>query len=136
MIASPRYLELCRELHTAGWRPQFEAGMRVGRGYADLGYEEFLLLPNGKLVSLVNGSSSELPQTHIAHFFSIPDAAALVQEIRRRGFNVTSIEFAEQREFRIRAERSGSVHAASARVFEEALAKVLLGVLTAEGVKC
>jgi hypothetical protein len=129
MIASTRYLQLCRELKAAGWSPEFEPGTRLCRGYADLGFEEFLLLPNNRLVSLVNGSASKFPEAHRAHFYAIPSADALVHEIRRRGFDITSIDFADQRSFRIRAERSGLAVGAESRSFEEALAQTLLAVL-------
>ncbi len=136
MISSTRFLALCHELKRAGWNPGIEPGMRVSRGYADLGYEEFLVLPNGKLLSLLGGSTSEFPEAHRGHFCVVPSVDVIVAEVRRRGFDISSVTFADQRIFQLRAEGAGRVAAAEAASIEEAFAKLFLSVMTNAGVKC
>ena len=63
---------LCNELRIWGLEPRFEPGDVVARGFADLVFEEFQVLPSASLLSLTAGTVSKLPADHQGHFFWIP----------------------------------------------------------------
>ena len=77
MWASRELLSLYQTLHRAGFRPPLREGRRVARGFADVGFEEFWILPARKLVSIVNGVASELQSEHERFFFAVPGADEL-----------------------------------------------------------
>jgi hypothetical protein len=76
--SSSKVLELSSYLKKISVEPLFEAGETVGRGFADIGYEEFLVLPNKRLLSLYAGTLSALEISHAHHFFVIPDEQQLL----------------------------------------------------------
>jgi hypothetical protein len=63
---------LCDELRMWGLEPRFEPGDVIARGFADLGFEEFQVLPGSQMLSLTAGSLSRIPDDHKGHFFWIP----------------------------------------------------------------
>ncbi len=96
LTLTPELLAKHEALKHLGVEPVFSSGEKIARGFADLGYEEFVILPQGKLLSLVRGTVSELPQEHRHHFFSVMDVDQLrglldglgwdILEIQPRGF--------------------------------------------------
>ncbi len=76
---------LCDELRVWGLEPRFEPGDVVARGFADLGFEEFQVLPGPTLLSLTAGSMSSLLDDHRQHFFWIPSVDEVVELIESRG---------------------------------------------------
>lgn len=97
-----KVLQRCQELRQLGLEPSFTAGERVGRGFADLGFEEFLLLSERTLLSLVNGKTSELPEEHRQFFFAVPTIEQLLDFLDRREWDVLALEFEERRTWRLR----------------------------------
>jgi hypothetical protein len=75
---------LCNELRIWGLEPRFEPGDVVARGFADLGYEEFQVLPGPSLLSLTAGTVSRLPEEHRGHFFWIPSVDECITLIEAR----------------------------------------------------
>ncbi len=70
----------------------FSAGDVVVRGFGDLGYEEFLCLPNGFLVSLFTGERSKVPESTSgkgAHLFKVPEWDELLEFLFHRGVVVS-----------------------------------------------
>ena len=55
-----------------------EPGLRISRGYADLGYEEFITQSGSKLLSLYTGKASNIPEGHEKFFFRIYDLDELL----------------------------------------------------------
>jgi hypothetical protein len=79
------------KLHRAGFECSFEQGEQVARGYADLGYEQFLVLSDHKLLSLQSGKSSELQEGHRHFFFSVPSVEQLADVLARRFIMIEAI---------------------------------------------
>ncbi len=81
---------LCNELRVWGLEPRFEPGDIVARGFADLGFEEFQVLPGPRLLSLTAGTASALPDEHRGHFFWIPSIDEAVELLEVRGAQIES----------------------------------------------
>lgn len=65
-------LARCEVLKQRGFPQKIEAGTHVSRGFADLGYEQFIVLPAGTLLSLFTGDRSTLLDEHRQFFFCVP----------------------------------------------------------------
>lgn len=102
MWSTKEYLKACEQLKGLGLDLPFAAGMRIARGFADLGIEEFLLLPGDKLLSLCSGSTSQLPNEHRKFFFLVPSFEQLVNAIQELDFDLLGVEFKEQREWQVK----------------------------------
>lgn len=72
-------------------------GAHVARGFADVGYEEFCLLPNDRLVSLFTGSITELREEERRFFFVVPAVDMVRDELDRRGWDIVRLECPERR---------------------------------------
>jgi hypothetical protein len=81
--------ELCQTLKEAGIQPRFEIGDVVARGFADLGFEEFQVLPGPKLLSLTAGTASALLDEHRHFFFWIPSVDETVMLLEREGAKIS-----------------------------------------------
>jgi hypothetical protein len=85
----------------AGWNnPQF--GERVARRFADVGYEEFLVLPQGKMVSMLSGTITAIPTDDEASLFIVPSVERLVFWCEEMGGKVSSIERVDLRDWCVR----------------------------------
>jgi hypothetical protein len=101
LFSDPNFLRRCDELKQILQPEKFEPGSKISRGYADLGYEEFLVLPSQKLLSLYSGKVSEIPEGHSHHFFWVPTAVEFVQAISNQA-DLLGMDFISQRSWRIR----------------------------------
>lgn len=97
MWSSKSYLDLCQDLMRVGLIPDFEPGDRLARGYADLGYEEYILLTNNRLLSLFTGKITSLEQVGKEHLFSVPDVDRCIDLIHRQGWKVISLSTLDHR---------------------------------------
>ena len=95
MSTRNEFLRQCQHLAELGFRPRFEEGMRVARGFADLGFEEFSVVPGEKLVSLFTGSVHDLSDSE--NLFVVPSCDDMVHELVRIGYDVTELRFDEAR---------------------------------------
>ncbi len=118
--------ELCSELRSWGLEPRFEAGDIVARGFADLGHEEFQVLPGPKLLSLTAGTTSSVPEGHASHFFWIPSVDECVDLLEKRGVVCLSCERRDGREWVLQAQCCGEIEAHRAGSLHEALLRALL----------
>ncbi len=107
MWSKNRFLKECADLKEQGFPFVQEQGRRIARGYADLGYEEFVLLTDDKLLSLYSGKPSEIPEGHSRHFFLVPTCDEMVDEISKRGFDIETLEFKDQRVWKVVLSRGG-----------------------------
>lgn len=89
------YLQACDELHKQGLRPKFEPGEIVARGFADLGFEEFLILPSGKLLSVMTGTMTELAEGDRERLVLVPTVEQLVEILEQRKCYLEKIEFVD-----------------------------------------
>ncbi len=99
MWFSREQFALCNELKVWGLEPRFEAGDVVARGFADLGFEEFQVLPGPRLLSLTAGTASTLPEEHRQHFFWIPSVDETVELLEVRGAHIRACMREEERDW-------------------------------------
>ncbi len=129
MWASKRFLEQCFELYKAGFVFQIEEGKRLARGFADVGYEEFCLLPGRKLLSLLSGKVTKLEVAEERFFFVVPSADEIVNEIEKLGGDILKIETDDHRSWKVDF-RSGdcNTRTVDGRSIESALITALLQI--------
>jgi hypothetical protein len=99
MWLSKSELSVFQDLRELGLKPSFEIGTRVGRGFADLGYEEYCILPGNRLQSLLTGTITPLAEHEKEKLFGVFSADDLLAELNLRGFDVTSISSPDQRKW-------------------------------------
>ncbi len=116
---------MCQELKTWGVQPRFEVGDVVARGFADLGFEEFQVLPGNKVLSLTAGTVSSLPQDHLHHFFWIPSVDESVDLLEHAGAHCISSERVDQREWRVQAQVGDVISVSTSDSLHLALLHVL-----------
>jgi hypothetical protein len=122
---------LCRELRELGLEPRFDVGDVVARGFADLGFEEFQVLPGPRILSLTAGTVKPLPDEHRQYFFWIPSVEELVDLIEARGGVIRECVREDQREWRIALQSSSvSQSFTCARSIHEGFMRVLVEVLS------
>lgn len=92
---SKSFLNECQLLHRAGLAAPFEIGQIVARGFADLGIEEFIIVPGEQMISLCTGSISSLADRE--HLFWVPNIHEMTLELMERGCKIHSITFEEER---------------------------------------
>ena len=112
-----------------GLEPRFEPGDIVARGFADLGYEEFQVLPSQKLLSLTAGTVSSLPADHSNHFFWIPSLDEITELLERRGVPCLSCKRVDQREWLVEAQFGDEIESHRHRSLHQAMLQTLCGVL-------
>lgn len=122
MWCEPELLSLCEKLKHCGRQGRFRPGTRIARGFADVGFEEFVLLPNGKSMSLFAGTQAEFLEEHRGFFFEVPTIADLLSELELRGEKVVAVEYVNQRNWRVRT----SNQLAECRDLQEALVRCLI----------
>ena len=132
MLSPNSFLEKCHRLSSAGYRPPFVPGMRVARGFADLGFEEYFILSGSRVVSLFTGEVGPLSNEDKEHFFHVPSADEVLEELVGLGFTVTDAKHEGGREWRVTAtsadDKSQSIECAGYclnDVFVDVLEKVL-----------
>lgn len=120
--------EICNEIKRWGLQPRCETGDVVVRGFADLGYEEFQVLPGPKLLSLTAGTTSALPAEYALHLFWIPSVDESIALMEQLGAACITCERKDGREWLVQAQYNGEIETQRARMLHEALLKVLLSI--------
>ena len=128
MLHSKATLKLFETLGRALPPLSLREGMRVGRGFADVGYEEFLVLSGDRLVSLLTGTVSTLDELRREHLFEILTVDRIVSEIHGKGCEVVGIDYLDQRTWRASVKKSDeeTLWTEEARSLEECLLKLAL----------
>lgn len=131
MWSSNAFLQSCERLKSLGFAREFDNGMRIARGFADLGYEEFFFLSGRKIVSIFSGQTSPFPAEHAKFFFWVPAIDVLFEAISSRGFDVERIEHRDQREWviQVRHAASGAAEESTHRELDTAAANCLVKIL-------
>lgn len=123
------HFALCSTLRQLGLEPRFEVGDVVARGFADLGFEEFQVLPGPRILSLTAGTLKPLPDDHREHFFWIPSVDEAIALLEGRGITISDCVREEQREWRLTVGgECGMLPTVSARSLHEALLRALVEV--------
>ncbi|MEZ4754081.1 MAG: hypothetical protein R3A13_07195 [Bdellovibrionota bacterium] len=130
--SSKEFLQICEELATLGFKPELNAGGRIARGFADLGFEEYLYLPPNKLISLFTGDKSILPEEHRDFFFVVPTVDEMVNAILEYNARVLSIEHVEQRVWSVLGLINQEPYTEIDRDLKVAMAKFLRALLSLE----
>lgn len=129
MWSSSAYLVQCRELRVRTGVLPIEPGKRIARGFADLGFEEFVILPAHKLLSIFTGSVTPLDEAEVRrHHFWVPSVDELVQELRTRGADCEALQFVEQRTWKCTGVCEGQPFESHGKSTQEALIAALLGI--------
>ncbi len=126
MINQNSFLEKCQQLKNLGCEFVIEPGVRLGRGFADYGYEEFYFLNTNKTVSLLTGQTSEWQPVHQKFFFVIPDQFTLLNEISLKEAEIVSVEYLEQRDWIAVITHQGQEYKFENAEFDLLLIEVLL----------
>ena len=126
MFCTPALFALCNELQAWGLRPTFEVGQIVARGFADIGSEEFLVLPGEKLLSLTAGTVKPLPEDHKEFFYWIPSEDECAKQIDLLGISQISISREHARKWIVTCEVEGETVETSDRVLRMAMVQMLL----------
>jgi hypothetical protein len=122
---------LCSRLRELGLEPRFEVGDLVARGFADLGFEEFQVLPGPRLLSLTAGTVKPLPEDHRHYFFWIPSIDELIGIVEARGGMVAECAREDQREWRVALHNNiGDQIVVCARSLHEAFLRAVVDVLS------
>jgi len=136
MWFSRAIFDLSHELKAWGAEPRFEVGQVVARGFADLGFEEFQVLPGPKILSLTAGTMSELPEAHLHHFFWIPSVDECVKLSELNGLMDCRCVRDSGRDWRVTGVCCETELHAVARSLHEAMLQMTLDVMrTAARVK-
>jgi hypothetical protein len=85
-------LEQCDRACRGGFPLIASEGALVGRGFADIGYELYVVLPGHTLLSLMTGSKTPFREEEHPHFFSVPTVDQVVHEIERSGSTLLRCE--------------------------------------------
>lgn len=128
MWFSRRHFEVCSDLRTLGLDPRFEPGDVVARGFADLGHEEFQVLPGAKLLSLTAGTVSALSAEQSPHLFWIPSVDETVELLEKRGTACIGVRRIDQREWSVEVQCHGDIEAHHDTSLHLALLGALRGV--------
>ena len=110
MWLSRTQLESFQTLRDLGLVPSFEIGTRVGRGFADLGYEEYCVLPGNRLQSLLTGTIAPLVDADKPKLFAVLSVDEIVERIVLAGCDVVNISSPEQRDWFLELSMNGGEH--------------------------
>lgn len=109
MWFSPEQFLVIQQLKDVGLSARFEPGDVVLRGFADLGYEEFQVLPNQRLLSLTAGTISTIDPQHHEHFLWVPSVDEVVEIIEKKGIAINALHRIDGRQWAFELSRqSGS----------------------------
>lgn len=101
MWATKQFLALSKQLFDAGLRFDLRPGAALARGFADMGEEEFILLPGRKLLSSYTGKLSTLEAEAEKFFYVLPTVSEMTDKLQRLNYDIDGLVFAEQREWRL-----------------------------------
>lgn len=91
---SNKFLEKCEFLKLKGVLFETKPGVLIGRGFADLGYEEFLLFENYKITSIYRGNTSDFNDEK-DHFFRVPTVKELRKKIFEYNYDIIDLKLAQ-----------------------------------------
>ena len=98
------YLERCEAAGRGGFPLLCEVGDLIGRGFADVGYEVFAVLPGDRLISVLTGEQTSFQEADTRHYFSVPEVDSIIQVLESSGDKVLSVERRDAREWHVQVE--------------------------------
>ncbi len=109
-----------------GYR-EFEIGDTVARGFADVGYEEFALIAEHKILSTYTGKASALETHERDFFFKVFSIDEMIQYLQRQGVELRLLELEDGREWHVVAKRVDTLY----ELRGEGLQELLVDLMTA-----
>jgi hypothetical protein len=110
MFCGPELFERYSRLKELGLELELEAGSRVARGFADLGFEEFVVLPARKLLSLFRGTLAEIVDDEIEDLIFLPDSEQMIKILQEKGCRLENLCFEDQRRWKLELEKGDGAH--------------------------
>jgi hypothetical protein len=107
MLNTKEFLKCCSSLNDAGCLFDWSVGTRLGRGFADFGFEEFYILPRDQVLSIITGKVSQLQEDERNFLFVIPTASQLTDKIDLMNCDVKSLKYTAQKRWLATVERVG-----------------------------
>lgn len=101
ILSDRAYLELCQQLAQLNVRPSFDVGESIARGFADLGFEEFCVLPGPRILSLLAGTITPLPHEDRGRFILVPTVDQLISLIDSSGGDIHALNFVDRRMWKL-----------------------------------
>ncbi len=131
MWSSEAILNRCRILQELGLFSDFGVGSRLGRGFADLGVEEFIVLPNDRILSLFTGSIAPLSEENRQHLFWVPSVEQCIHRIEELNYDLTNLSYVDRRVWQLSLNAVNSSKKINVENFtvEEVLLDGLIAVL-------
>jgi hypothetical protein len=84
-----------------GLEPSWAPGSYVGRGFADLGHEEFYVLPGARLLALATGAITQVGDAEKRFFYWLPTLDEMVNALLERAWVVSELVHSEQRQWQL-----------------------------------
>jgi hypothetical protein len=125
MWLSNSLLKSMEQLKELGVEVDLSQGAHVGRGFADLGYEQFVMIADRVTVSLFNGKRGEIPAGHERFFFRVLSVPECLELLAARGWLAQCIERQDGREFSVVCRRESAEVTGSGRDLLELLVNLL-----------
>lgn len=97
-------------------RCRLTSGMKIARGFADIGFEEFCLLPGNKILSLFTGACTVYQEEDRQHFFFVPPADAMIDILEQEGIEIYELSSADRRTWSVK----GRFESGEQKVFQGA----------------
>ncbi|MCB0335015.1 MAG: hypothetical protein KDD62_01875 [Bdellovibrionales bacterium] len=101
-VHTSAYLKKCESLAREASLFAPRVGSVVARGFADLGCEEFLVLPNEGLLSLYSGQVNKSMALGDPQLFVVPDIQQMQEALRELQFDLETLNFVDQRFWELR----------------------------------
>ena len=128
MWATNSFLKRCERLKQLGYSVSPKPSRFIARGFADLGYEVFCVLPGQKIVSLFTGEKASFPESDKEHYFSVPSVDDIAEELDRRELSF-ALQSNEGRNWTVNV---SSDEEFTERTLEEAMVEAFISVLRRE----
>lgn len=126
MRTRPPLLKQWWELSQSGPLRPLVPGDRVGRGFADLGFEEFLILDNRRIVSLMTGTVSPRQEDELRHLFLIPTVDEAFEIAVKGGVDIMTLVCEDNRAWE--ADVRAFEHNATAKLRGQSLEDIAIAI--------
>jgi len=107
MILSNKILASFDRLKEIGLPQSLDSGRMVGRGFSDLGYEQFLILSGERIISCFTGKTTDFKPEEREHFFQILNADELTLEIIKLGWDIAGVNHVDGRRWELKLVKAG-----------------------------
>lgn len=102
MLHARSHLELCHSLIKSEHRYQLQPGLRLARGFADIGYEEYSVLSGYNVVSLHTGKTGTLEPDYEKFYFPVYSVDELSKLLYEKHCDIQEIRYDDQRTWVLR----------------------------------